>query len=822
MSGGGSGLGVWYAQHVRPFLSEHAPAGLPRLDDEAARLGRTEQADLEIQVCVLGHAGVGKSTLMNALVAEGRQLLPAGGAGGPLTALEIQVRHAPSGSMEAQYHKLVTIHQIHFVLREKLKRMLGSAAPVDQAPAVEAEPPPEDLDESTRQELSAAIADEPAERSGGLPDGPGEGESARSRALEAQARLLITGSSCRPAGVEYAEHLKYLVDGLALALGREALWRTTLVAEDGQRIERIRLVLRMAQEGRSFRVEEAADRREYFKEVNLHAAGFLAPLIKRLNVQWPSPLLERGVVLVDLPGIGIDADEYRNVTAAYVRDKARAVILVVDNRGAPQALINLLVHTGYWERLVGAVDNPADDPCTLLMAVTRIDDLTDEAYAATADVEPRPRKRDIFLAQAEKVKQALRLQVQEQFQRIAVSDNPDLAAARQQALERLLGSLEIHPVSAPHFRRLQAHDPDDPTFLSTDEESGIPGLRDSLQRIAEEQRARRVAGMQDVTGRFLRSLENEIDAVESRFRDEQHVADADRLRNEIEGFVNTQRPEYDRRRAGLLEYLRATVKEQIRALVLEAKEVARDEIQDYLKSLQDCHWSTLRAAVRRGGVWVNGQSGPVNLPDEIADRFREPLAGIWSTRLLAGIRKRTGEFAQDTADLVGNVHKWARRQAGARIREESLRRQREILDARVAQLRQVGAEAVKDLRETVKNKIDGAIRKPIGTACDDFVKSGNDIGTGVKRRILEDLFAKLARDTARSVEPPATRLLLDQFEIVREEINKAINDWGDPLQEAVDAIVERHGERVRRGDVENRRRVLAAVAALRTARPDLG
>jgi hypothetical protein len=40
----------------------------------------------------------------------------------------------------------------------------------------------------------------------------------------------------------------------------------------------------------------------------------------------------------------------------------------------------------------------------------------------------------------------------------------------------------------------------------------------------------------------------------------------------------------------------------LKELVLEAKEVAQEEIDDYLKTLQTAHWATLRAAVRRGNT----------------------------------------------------------------------------------------------------------------------------------------------------------------------------------------------------------------------------
>jgi GTPase SAR1 family protein len=51
----------------------------------------------------LGASGVGKSTLINALVAGKELILPSGGVG-PLTALAMEVRYGEVPSFEAEYH----------------------------------------------------------------------------------------------------------------------------------------------------------------------------------------------------------------------------------------------------------------------------------------------------------------------------------------------------------------------------------------------------------------------------------------------------------------------------------------------------------------------------------------------------------------------------------------------------------------------------------------------------------------------------------------------------------------------------------------------
>ena len=71
------------------------------------------------------------------------------------------------------------------------------------------------------------------------------------------------------------------------------------------------------------------------------------------------------MILVDLPGVGIAQDSYRDVTKSYVRDKARAVVLTVDRAGPTESTMDLIRSSGFWERLVGASDDPESDACNV-------------------------------------------------------------------------------------------------------------------------------------------------------------------------------------------------------------------------------------------------------------------------------------------------------------------------------------------------------------------------------------------------------------------------------------------------------------------------
>jgi putative ribosome biogenesis GTPase RsgA len=69
----------WYKTHARHVIEELANDRVADFDAQTVRLDRIQQlADSEIAACFLGQSGVGKSTLINALVGGSEVILPAG------------------------------------------------------------------------------------------------------------------------------------------------------------------------------------------------------------------------------------------------------------------------------------------------------------------------------------------------------------------------------------------------------------------------------------------------------------------------------------------------------------------------------------------------------------------------------------------------------------------------------------------------------------------------------------------------------------------------------------------------------------------------
>ena len=75
------------------------------------------------------------------------------------------------------------------------------------------------------------------------------------------------------------------------------------------------------------------------------------------------------MTLVDLPGVGIVRDVHKDVTRRWIREKARALVLVVDHRGLQESLAEALKQSEFLNSLLYSADEPVDDPI-LMVAVT--------------------------------------------------------------------------------------------------------------------------------------------------------------------------------------------------------------------------------------------------------------------------------------------------------------------------------------------------------------------------------------------------------------------------------------------------------------------
>lgn len=361
----------------------------------------TGHTDPALRMYVVGAAGVGKSTLLNALLSDRMSILPHGGFGS-LTACATRIRYSSDPYAAIAYRGAYPLSALvdHIEL-------LGSRA------------------------ASSLL----------------------------QGRLLVQGNQFGDAEPGYVIHC--LREAIA---GR--MWSGANEIDRGRLFELARLI----DAGAPRLIRHAGtDLRAFIHDLEVHAAGFLAPVVDEVEIGWDADLLAPGIELVDLPGVGVANDSYAEKAKNVLVD-ARAVMLVVDRSGLTQAAAALLAPF---------FDAMQRDPAhrTLVVAIVKVDSLANDRRAN----DPRKTWMEHFDQTCGEAVNMVRRQLHTELDR--------LAREREQTsmpLQRVIAQ----PVAPLEHQRVHAEDPEVAPRVRGADGARIVALRDLLRGIALTHQAR--------------------------------------------------------------------------------------------------------------------------------------------------------------------------------------------------------------------------------------------------------------------------------------------------------------------------------------------
>lgn len=774
----------WFKNFVRPIVqkTDTAPV-LEALDKLASQIEELEKNRGRLfPICLLGQAGVGKSTLINTLIADAEIVVPSGGGTGPLTANALRVVYGERPLLVVQYHSKKQVNETRFILEAEILRQSNNDS--HQAGAKVSE----DVD------IVAIELDSE------------EQKKTRTEEAVGRARLLVAGAQTAQ------RELTYLADALRWVLGQASKFQTQILEADMERLRHVQEALQHATNETARRID-STDNPDFYHRLRDHACGFLAPLILEMTIHWPSPLLRKSMELIDLPGIGILSDAYASVTSDYLRNRARAVMLVVDSRGIRREDAELLKGSGFLNRLLHASSDLAADPVVLIVVVVKIDDVAVENWRNDKAANGTALKTKVqhFADLVERCRHDIAQRL-EAFMRDVWEDDSE---GKRLVIQSILDNLQVFPVSAPQYRLHLSNDSDeDKPFLPDAEATNIVALRSAIAQIAQQCVAEQYRRHEETHQRFFGQLRARLEVLSAqRSEERQAEEEINKFKQSLVGFMTPLQREFDTRRGGFRNFLRKTIPTQVEAKVETASTKASKAIQGDLRKLQDAHWKTLQAAVRKEGTFYGSRH--VNLPHDFALRFEEPVAEVWSREILVDVRRETREFADYQSSAVTQVLDWARGQG--------IRRSMRLLEALVEEVKQhrqqvnaVGKEAVDDLRDKVRTELIKKIEGPIRRKCQKFVADQQDFGTGVKLRILE-LFEQMAEEVVAAAATPATTLLVEKFKEVDKEILAAFGEHSEPLDKAANALIQRQEKTIQREDAQFTNAIEAALAAMPSA-----
>ena len=774
----------WYDDEVRPFLVENVPDRVEDLDDDAKLLrSLARQAREPIEVCFLGAAGKGKSTLINALVAGGDVVVPFGGVQ-PLTAQGTIVRFAETPTFTALYLPSAEVERrLLFPLEKSLERQQKTLTRAANATEPDASPDP-----------SAEVEEQKERDDGRLAD------------LERAAKTLVCSSPTADIP------LAYVVDGLRRLVGKSARWGSVFTEDDASRLAS---VARALEEG--VHVHDLAPNcgdegaRALRADIEDHATGHLASIVTDLEVGWPAALLRDGLRLVDLPGVGVSGDVYEGRTREWIRTRARVVVLVVEPRGMDAPSAQLLHDTGFLNRLLHSSDAPDADPAVLLLVLNRMDEPAESDFQK----DKTRKKREHLRARIEQTQRTARDQFRDQMLGLVRSTDADLDAAQVQVIDRLVTSLRVHPLSAREYRRVLVQDEDDRGFLQDPAESGVPELLESLRELQRERGESLLARVRTEAQNLTEASLALVSTVAARWEEREAAArEVERLRDAATAFLGPLREQVAARRGGFSTFLQLTRTRTIPDTVEIALGVVARDLGAAAARLTERHWASLRAAVRRGGAYDRRD---INVGAELGTRAEAPIAEAWVKRILATVRTETSKQVDVEARILDDVVAWARGEAPSQV--DHLVAERDGVRAESRALATVGETLLSDLRKAVRDHLAEQIEKAVMAACERFVDDGRDVGAGVAGRVRVFMATELVAAVVAALKKPTVLFLTNQYAGLEQGIRARFEKRQDPARLAFDILIPSERSRAAVEDRARRAVVLAGVARVRASAP---
>ncbi len=730
-----------YRGPIHSIVGKWTPDRLNTYDDGFSHLERLSRSLKEpLRVGLLGAAGAGKSTLINALAFDGKHVLPVGGAGA-LTAQATRIRYSEQPYFCANYDARTTLSRLLAQLRGSLSHIKSDLEATGEAGE----------DQDTIDVAREAVRER--------------------RQFENKAALLIKGQQNAQIDTKVLiQVLDHILDS------QKELPELDLTEED---LYRVRTLSHIAstpspETGPHYRRSEREANQAFRIDLKNHAAGFLAPVVRDLEVGYPWALCDNNVELFDLPGVGVSGDSYATVTERYIRDHTDAVILVLNRSGILKSDREALEHSALVQCLLYSVDRPDTDLMPLWIVSTRADDTVVTRLEGAAQGNLDASVEGELTAYRSEVVGSLPNQLKGVLEEI-VGTWPDLGRENADlAIERAVSSAHFHVVSSTQYNRIKVRDSKFPPFFESEDQTGIPDLNLAISEVSSNHGLRKVKDLERKYRQLREELHNWGEFLRKRYSSA--IPTEDRIavmRVRIRDELEPKTREAQARLAGFREVLQTALPLKLENIISNALRPAEASARRNVDGLATLHWASLRATVVKGGI--HSGTVTINLPKIFSDPLEGQLIPLWQQDVLTFFDEKIRDLAEDLNAILREMSELA----GPREPFEegnALTAFGDQMSGDILQLTSILEESSEEIRDALRKNLYRAIREPILNACQKFVEQGRHRGAGTKARIL-GLFYTMVAEALPAAANEAKTLLANTLEVVADRTRNRLRPY---------------------------------------------
>lgn len=512
----------------------------------------------------------------------------------------------------------------------------------------------------------------------------------------------------------------------------------------------------------------------------LSTSGSLWPLVKRVTINGPFPLLESGLRFVDVPGLN-DPDPARNDVAKSSLQSADLIWLVLNSKRAMTGEISsFLTQTQLLRRLQmeGSLGS-------LVVVATHADQLDEDGLCRQYSLPDDVPLQKLLELHASRVQ----IEVSESLLRVwhqtILDAEGNVTSETKRAGESSLSEVPFFSVASTQsllvrgITRSRKKSQD----FDTDQQTGIPTLTDWLRtsyigRRRSEHNHQILSQIQSLQQaiRVYATERSEVFTKIANLKSDQKGG-LKGVDKDTTAFLERQLQEATRQ---LWERAEGEAKEVKIAIDAGVHRVRQSLSGDFANKLQGVHWSTLRAICRRGGQF-NGSIRAWDIPAEVAEPLIRLVAMRWAEMFSDRIPHYLAEVLRSSnlhlASAISMQRERLSRDIGLDIFEGM--KSHNPTDALGSRLKHAEAAIVEGLTTTryrFESTLVNELRHLLRPA---FEKAALESGSGMKQRILIIL--------TRQIESAAPNIIPSLAHDLDEQVLSVV---GTLRKQAQDAAAE--------------------------------